>query len=278
MRERKSAGISVARALQLLGLAGVCCGAGCEPTVVVGEWSCPGDAGATSTSTDPVSLPWSTGFESQTCDYQIAGGFCYASGGGSRRTVTTPVHSGNYAEAFTVNAREARNQSQVRCVRQGTLPDAAYYGAWYYLPASATTSGLWNLFHFQGGDTPTAMLHGLWDVSLVSGPGGKLNARVFNFLYVGPGGGGAATSAIAVPIGAWFHLEFFFRRAKDRTGDVALYQDGVRVVHFSNLVTDDSTWGQWYVGNLADVLSPPSSTVYVDDVTIAETLGWAPAL
>ena len=33
-------------------------------------------------------------------------------------------------------------------------------------------------------------------------------------------------------------------------------------------MTDDSRWGQWFVGNYATALSPPSSTVYVDDVTI----------
>jgi hypothetical protein len=33
-------------------------------------------------------------------------------------------------------------------------------------------------------------------------------------------------------------------------------------------VTDPTDWGQWYVGNWADSLVPPASTVYVDDVTI----------
>jgi len=272
MRALMSYEMTSARAVQLLGLAGVCCAVACEPTVVVGHWNC-ADAGAPGVD-DPIALPWTTGFESETCDFLSVGGFCYASGGGSHRTVTDPPpHSGNYAEAFTVVAQDNRSLSQVRCVRQGTLPDEAYYGAWYYLPATATTSGLWNLLHFRGADTPTAPTHGLWDVSLVNGPGGKLTARVLDFLSAGPT---AEASPVVVPIGAWFHLEFFLRRAKDRTGDVALYQDGVRVVHFTNVVTDDSNWGQWYVGNLTDSLNPPKSTVYVDDVTIAETLGWSP--
>ena len=42
-------------------------------------------------------------------------------------------------------------------------------------------------------------------------------------------------------------------------------------VHLTGLVTDDTDWGQWYVGNLADALVPPASTVYVDDVTISLT-------
>ena len=36
--------------------------------------------------------------------------------------------------------------------------------------------------------------------------------------------------------------------------------------------TDDSNFGQWYVGNYADGLEPADSTLYVDDVTIGPTL------
>jgi hypothetical protein len=70
---------------------------------------------------------------------------------------------------------------------------------------------------------------------------------------------------------------FYWKRAKDKSGEVALYQGDergdVRVVDFTNLVTDDTGTGQgqWYVGNLASALQPPKSTVYVDDVTIRAT-------
>ena len=273
--------MSFARAVQLLALAVTCCLVGCEPTVVIGQVSAQlscADAGTLS-SGDPVVLPWSTGFENETCDYYQAAGFCYARGTASYQTETAHVHSGNFAELFSAAGNDKVDPAQVRCVRQGVLPPAAYYGAWYYIPATATNSGLWNLFHFMGATTPAAITHGLWDVSLVNGPNGKLTARVLDFLYtVPPGspGGNAAIATLAVPIASWFHLEFFFKRAKDDTGEAALYQDGVRVVHYANLITDDTNWGQWYVGNYEDALQPAHSDVYVDDVTIATTLGWTP--
>ena len=65
---------------------------------------------------------------------------------------------------------------------------------------------------------------------------------------------------------------FYLKRAKDKTGEVALYQEGSQVVDFANLITDDTDWGQWLVGNYAGALAPPESTVYVDDVTIRATL------
>jgi hypothetical protein len=65
----------------------------------------------------------------------------------------------------------------------------------------------------------------------------------------------------------------FLKRASDATGEVQVYQDGVSVVHQTGLVTDNnSQWGQWYVGNLGTNLTPPESTLYVDDVTISGAL------
>ena len=102
-------------------------------------------------------------------------------------------------------------------------------------------------------------------MSLVNGANGELRAHVYGFLD-GSGGDGPP-----IPIARWFQLEFYLKRAKDKTGEVALYQDGSRVVDVANLITDDTDWCQWYVGNLASALDPPQSTVYVDDLTIRAT-------
>jgi hypothetical protein len=47
-----------------------------------------------------------------------------------------------------------------------------------------------------------------------------------------------------------------------------LYQDGSLLLQRESLATDDTDFGQWYVGNLVDELTLPDSTVYVDDLTI----------
>jgi hypothetical protein len=250
-----------------LAVAATCYLGACQPGLVVGEWKCAETrtkAGSAPSLTDPISVPWSTGFENQFCDYTQVAGYCYESLIASHRVVTSPVHSGHFAAAFTVLAvTDAGASSQVRCVRQGVLPAEAYYGAWYYIPKSATNAVNWNLFHFRGGE-PSSQ-HGLWDVSLVNGPTGKLSLRVYDFL------GGRIGDSPPVPIGSWFHIVFYLKRAKDKSGEVALYQDGSKVVDFTNLITDDTDWGQWYVGNYASALIAPDSTLYVDDVTISAT-------
>lgn len=273
--------MKVAGSRQVLALAATACLGACEPTVVIGQWTCPpkltdagtADAGTRPSASDPISMPWSTGFEDRFCDYELPAGLCFGTGSASYRIVTSPPpHGGRFAAAFTAFGGDEGGVAQVRCYRQGVLPKEAYYGAWYYIPATASNSGVWNLFHFQGAAGPGSPAHGTWDVSLVNGPNGQLKVVVFDFLWRGAPGGNVATALPPAPIGKWFHLQLYLKRAKDATGEVALYQDGTRVAGFKNLVTDDTDWAQWFVGNYVTNLNPPDSTLYVDDVTIAASL------
>lgn len=238
-----------------------------EPTVVMGARVCPQspqDSGATEDFDASIEMPWSTGFEDGFCDYALPVGYCYPLSGGTYSLVTSPVHSGHYAAAFTSNG-DAGAVSQARCVEQGIFPTAAYYGAWYFIPVSAEVdAGNLNLWHFQGAPSGQS-IHYVWDVSLANQSDGGLQVFFLNSLA------DAATPASAVPavpIGRWFHLEVYFKRAKDDGGVISIWQDDQLAVHLTGLVTDDTDWGQWYVGNLAKGLSPPNLTVYVDDVTI----------
>jgi hypothetical protein len=247
-----------------------CLSMGCEPELVVGAWACPGspvlnDGGAVPYADKIVEAPWRTSFELEWCDYERAAGFCYSAPAASFSIVETPVRTGRRAAAFSVIGDPAANAGQARCFREGVLPSNAQYGAWFYVPASASNTGNWNLMHFQGG--VPGDFHGLWDVSLGSNDDGSLYLYLFDFLGAGirrP----TDTTALPVPIGAWFHVELRLRRAADPTGEIVVYLDGQPVLGFAGIMTDDTTSAQWYVGNLATALNPPPSTIYVDDVTI----------
>jgi len=252
------------RSWSLVGLCGLCA---CRPELNAGEWVCaePDSSQPKPSITDPVQMPWSTSFEDRFCDYTPPAGFCYTYGNSSYQLVTAPVHTGRYAAAFDVVTGDGPEE-HARCVRQGGLPTSAYYGAWYYVPDTADTDGkTWNLLHFQGGSDPSERLHNLWDVSLVNGVGGELELEVHSPLIRMRF---SAEPPKRVPIGKWFHIEFFLQRAADATGAIALYQDGALLFEAADLITDDSSFGQWYVGNYSDGLTPPASTLYVDDVSI----------
>jgi hypothetical protein len=254
---------------KLVALALAWAASACDPELVVGTWGCPppdsetesGNADA-SLEGKTVDVPWTTSFETGFCDYARAGGYCYSAPDAAYEIVDAPVRSGQSAAAFSVTSDSSLDGVQARCFLEGELPTEAVYGAWFYLPALAENTGNWNLMHFQGGEPP--VLHGLWDVSLGSAEDGSLFLYPFDFLGEGVR---LPDSAPEVPIESWFHVELRLRRAMDATGEVALYQDGVLVMELTGLVTDDTDFGQWYVGNLADALTPSDSTIYVDDVT-----------
>lgn len=237
----------------------------CDPIVPIGSRICskaPTDP-ATGDASAPIDFAWETGFEDGFCGYEKPQGFCFATGSGAYSLVTSPVHSGQRAAAFTVDS-ESDGGAQVRCVRQGVFPTSAYYGAWYYVPMLVTTSALWNLFHFQG-ITPGQTPNNLWDVSLSNASDGSLHLLLYNFSV-------PLHADAAIPIQKWFHIEVYFKRAKDKTGTLSFYQDGTLAGMFTDVVTDATDWGQWYVGNLTTGMDPPTSTVYVDDVTIRTEL------
>lgn len=245
----------------------------CEPKLVVGKWSCSGaDSGEggegnaeAERARSPVSLPWSTGFENGFCDYRASQGYCFAEKRATFETVGSPVHSGSSAAAFSVNTGPPFDDGETRCVRQGTLPTAAYYSAFYFIPSAPLDFVGWKLMQFRGsGPQP---FHWLWDVSLSRDGRGTLAVSVTDSLRNRT----LATASLpSVPIGSWFQIEVYLKRAADATGEFAVYQDGQLGLRLKDLVTDDSVRGRWYVGSLTDSLTPPTITVYVDDVAIRE--------
>ena len=248
----------------------------CSSNLVLATWECkPANSSATagSNTTDAGELlefPWSTSFENGFCDYLAGGGYCYVTGAATYKVVTSPVHTGRYAAEYTAVSGGDNDSYNSRCFREGVLPQQAYYGAWYYIPALCTNSGVWNLFHFQGRNAPGESLRGLWDISLLNKDSGALRLEVYGFL-TNPALPDQS-DAPDIPIGEWFHIQMFLKRAADATGEVTVYQNGVSVFHVANLRTDNTTFGQWYVGNYATDLTPTISSLYVDDVSVGDAL------
>jgi hypothetical protein len=214
---------------------------------------------------NPLIVPWTTSFENGFCDYAEADGYCYVEAFAGFEVVTSPVRSGSFAAAYTLNTDAGLAGHQSRCVRGGQLPEAAYYSAYFFIPEAPSATANWNLMHFRGIDGDSS--HGLWDVSIARTPAGSLRVYIFDHLRALVRD---TTSVPALPVGEWFQLEVYWRRAADATGALTLYQDGEVAFDLTELITDDSSLGEWYVGNLAATLTPAISTIYVDDVAIRE--------
>ena len=277
--ERQRAFVAFRRALTRLGSMSVLTLpllAACAPKLNAGEWQCPADEGSaggtekTPVKTDPVTASWSTSFEDGFCDYANVAGYCY--GDDPYLFVTEPHRpGGKLAAEFKV---VGGGWNQTRCVRQGSFPESAYYGSWYFISQPLQAAKNWNLWHFGGSDDPNLRVQpSLWDVTLFGTPNGEWELGVRD--YLGPQGEDTiylGHDHKPVPIGSWFHIEAFLKRAADSTGKIALYQDGVLLLEQTNLKSDASKFTEWFVGDWAENATPPDSSLYVDDVSIGRSL------
>jgi len=247
---------------------------GCEARLGVGAWNCDDaplvsvpDGGLLAPAKDlSITSEWTTGFDDGFCGYQRARGYCYSAQDASFSVVESPTNTGRFAAAFSITTDPEKKGLQARCVREGQFPNDAYYSAAFYVPSGTISNGNWNLMHFQGG-SESQDLHGLWDVSLRTDKTGTLTPELIGYLgdllVLAPG--------VEAPRDAWFSLTVHIQRDAQEQGVVGLYLDGTKIVERTGITTDDSTWGQWYVGNLATDLDPAESTVYVDDVSILQS-------
>jgi hypothetical protein len=218
----------------------------------------------------PLPYPWSTSFENGYSDYQsYPDSLCYYLGSAFFMLVGSPVHTGKNSVGFQVTTDADGSVAQTRCYLSGVLPASAYYGAWFYVPNTETNSGNWNLIHFQGSTGPNGTVENLWDISLVNDARNALHVMAHDFLDSKDIDAGGVPP---IPIGSWFHLEVYLQRSSVATGRFTLYQDGVVAVDVTGIKTDDTAWGQFFVGSLATALTPPSLTIYVDDVSVGPAL------
>jgi hypothetical protein len=148
-------------------------------------------------------------------------------------------------------------------VREGRLPEDAAYAASIYVPAVPEEAVNWNIMHFRGGDGDS--LDPSWDLSIGITADGALELFVFDHATRSTH---LSDPPVPLPTGRYVDLEFRMRRAADATGIVTVRQSGQQIIEVRDVVTGDTRFGQWYVGNLADRLSAPASTLYVDDVSI----------
>jgi len=151
--------------------------------------------------------------------------------------------------------------------RDQPSPPDAYYGAWFFIPASLQINSWLSLHHF--GYHPTAGSADtmpVWDFHVYPTASGSLAARLYeassmkNFDQASPR---------AVATGAWVHFEIRFRKAADASGQITVWQDGTQILDVAGVVTAPTEWGQWDAGGGSNDATPSPASVYLDDATIS---------
>jgi hypothetical protein len=212
---------------------------------------------------DPDFLWWSDHETGGLDDWLRGGtsaGSTYATGGGAISVQPGLARSGRYALVSTAGAAGAMSAGQV--TRHGLREDA-YYGAWFYLPATAAPATYWVFFSFHDDDGNVA----LWDVKL--GPvdaGGTLELQLLSHET----GDVTPLAHVAVPLERWFQVQAFLHAAPDASGVLRVWLDGAPVFDVAGATTTAAAPAiSWTVGTITDGLTPAPATLYVDDAFIA---------
>jgi hypothetical protein len=157
--------------------------------------------------------------------------------------------------------------------REQPSPPEAYYGAWFFIPASLQVGSWLSLHHFgYHRSAAAADTIPLFDFNVYpGGGGGELFAHVYDpaaMMNL------EQTNPLPVPVARWVHFEIFLRKSPDATGRITIWQDGVQILDLPNMVTAPTDLLQWDVGGGSNDIAPSPASVYFDDATISSTRVW----
>jgi hypothetical protein len=192
-----------------------------------------------------------------------AAGTSYVAGGGDVSVQTGLARSGRYALRSMAGVAGTTSAGQV--TRRG-LGVAAFYGAWFYLPAFAHPATYWVFFSFHGddgagGDTA------LWDLKLADAGNGTLELQLLHH----DTGDVTPLQHVAVPLGRWFQVQAFLRPAADDTGHLQIWLEGVPIFDLSGATTPVATLSvSWTLGSITDGLTPTPTSLFADDAFVAK--------
>ena len=151
--------------------------------------------------------------------------------------------------------------------RDQPSPPEAYYGAWFFIPASTQINSWLSLHHF--GYHPTAGSADtmpVWDFHVYPTAAGSLAARLYESSTIK---NYEQASPVPVALATWVHFEILYRKAADATGHITVWQDGAQILDVANVVTAPTDAVQWDAGGGSNDLAPSPATVYLDDATIS---------
>ena len=181
--------------------------------------------------------------------------------------ITPLAHAGRYGLALRVPTMNTGDSLGVRLFRwcESQRNTALYYSAWYFLPERVAVDWWWHIMQWKSDGSFNAK----FALAVANRPDGRM--------YVGlgrgddSGGGFWGQSIKDVPVGQWFHLEAFYKKSADATGQVTVWQDGVQIIDVANVQTANSADLAWAVINYGQYTTPSDVTLYVDDAAISTT-------
>ncbi len=210
---------------------------------------------------------WSAGFETgNISEYSGHGDWIQQGTTPKYEVQTSIVRSGDYAVKFTIDTSSKTSQAAY-LFYWNTLPDAAYYSAWYYIPANTVVQHWWNIMQWK------STYNGNSDYSRPVFNLGAGSKQTLGLCYLPDKESDKVCwdQSVRLPTGRWVHIETYYDRDKV-DGRVIVWQDGVKMFDVSGyptVLSDGSL--HWSVNHYSDDIQPNPSSIYLDDIIIAHS-------
>jgi hypothetical protein len=193
-------------------------------------------------------------------------GTIWVSSGGTVDITTDYARSGSHSMRSVVLSPGLGTLSAGDARRSQDTPGDTFYSAWFYVPVAITGADYWLFSKFRSRSVATDpnSLIDVWDMDIL------VQAGAMHFaLYHHDSGDEPALADPEVPVGRWFQFEALLRPTADATGRLSVWVDGTLLYDLENTPTTPSAFVEWNVGGLAETISPPRATLYVDDAAIS---------
>jgi hypothetical protein len=216
---------------------------------------------------DPQILWWTDYETADFSDWTRDGrGSTWVAAGGSVEVASDYARSGTHSMRSVVVSPGLGTQSSGMARRSDGLPAEAYYSAWFYVPAPITATDYWLFSKFRSrtvASDPNTFVD-VWDIDI------RVQEGAMHFaLYHHDSGDEQALVTPLVPVGRWFQLEAFMRPTPDASGRLSVWIDGTLLFDLVDTPTMPTTYVEWSVGAVAETVTPPRVTLYVDDAAIS---------
>jgi hypothetical protein len=109
----------------------------------------------------------------------------------------------------------------------------------------------------------------LFDLDLRDLPSGEMTVLLYDHRL----GKNVALDVAApvVPVGAWFHVEAFYRNSQDTTGRLTYWLDGRQIKDISGQPMAPNSWIEWNACSIGETLTPSPAALFIDDCAVSRT-------
>lgn len=208
--------------------------------------------------------------------------------GNAAASVGDVAHSGDKSAKLTVQGSggirmrvDSQSPTGQPIGAPDNLPDDGLYSAWYYFPSDAATQENSNIFQFKQAETKadgTSQTRRLLHFVRADREGDQLRLHLRGKMDHETGEWNAAGQTFSIakapvtfPFDTWVNLQVRYKWAKDRTGIIQGWLNGVKVFDVRDIVTEldvpyigyprQATWNHYYSNG-------GTSHIYLDDVGI----------